>query len=274
MAIPETGPSIQFRACDALLCLLLTGLWTLPTFLNGFPLSYYDTAYYTFNAFNLSEPAHIAWRPLTYSLFLRGPVELFGFTGAIFLQNLIAVGFLLKISRLIFTEISRARFFMVGLLLFFTPLIHVSNFIMPDLFSSLGILALVALFYCEPKSRFFYGVCAVMFSMMHFSNILIMIPLALFHYAKIIHKQLVLGAVALILIVTGRLMFFFPQKSVEESAHYFLYSRMVAFGITDIYLAQTCPRQDLVFCDHSKSKFAIWNYGREPNDRQPRDPHL
>ncbi len=254
---------------DGLVCFILAGLWTLPSLLNGFPLSYYDSAYYVYNAFHLLEPASIAWRPLTYSLFLRAPFEVAGFLGVVFLQNALVVGFLFKFSRLIWPECQRKVFFAIGILLMLTPLLHVSNFIMPDIFSPLAFFAMIGFFLCRTSERPFYFLATAFFSFMHFSNFICVIPLVIFHFSKNYRRALFAGVGVVLTILSVRFLFFFPKKSFEESAHYFVYSRLVAFQITEVYFSQKCPDEKMVFCESKNRHFAIWNSDRSPNSVAP-----
>ncbi len=269
MGNAEKGPSVLSHILNGLVCLILAVLWTLPSLLNGFPLSYYDSAYYVYNAFHLLEPANIAWRPLTYSLLLRPPFEVAGFLGVIFLQNILVAGFLFKFSRLVWPECSRKVFFAIGLLLMLTPLLHVSNFIMPDIFSPLAVFAMLGFFLCKPGERTFYFLATAFFSFMHFSNFICVIPLVIFHFSKNYRRALFAGVAVVLTILSVRFLFFFPKKSFEESAHYFVYSRLVAFQITETYFSQKCPDEKMVFCNAQNRHFAIWNSDRSPNSVAP-----
>lgn len=238
--------------------------------INQFPLTYYDSAYYVYNAFNLTQPAQITWRPLTYSLFMRLPIEVFGFSGAIVFQNFVVALFLLAFARLFCKNFSRRIYLIVGSLLLLTPLVAVGNFLMPDIFSVLAIFSSLGFFYAKTKMRrrsFLLFAC--LFVAMHYSNVICLLPIVIFHFAKDYRKQVVAGALTLITIFAVRFLFFFPKQSFEESAHYFVFSRFVAFSISEVHFDKVCPEADLVFCKDRAKLFSIWNDGRNPNQIGP-----
>ena len=250
----------QVWLLDIGLLVAIAILWSLPTILNNFPLSYYDTAYYLFNAKNLSNPTFISWRPLTYSFFISIPFFKLGPLALIIFQNFVLSTMLFIFLRLVTPAISRKHLFLASLLLFLTPLVYTSNFIMPDVFTGMTFLFAISFFFGKKEYRLLSFTLALFSTFMHYSNLFILAPILILWIPKIREKKVWVPILLIFMFLGIRFATTAPRRSFEQTAHFFLFSRLTHYQITRDYFHNNCADlKNNYFCEHPNRVFNIWN---------------
>lgn len=254
---------------DFLICLIIALIWSIPTFLNQFPLSHYDTDFYLYNAHHLTSLANVIWRPITYSLFIRVGVSLLGFMGFIVLQNLVVTAFVLKLSRFFVENLKYWHFLILSFALFLTPLPYLTNFMMPDAFSALAILILPAVFLCKSRQKWFWAGAAIALGLMHFSNILIISMLTFIALTISLYQRKKTIIVPTLTILVILISLFKVCQGVRKASNYFLFSRFIAYDLVRPTLDTVCPSKDIIFCKDKDKSFYIWGNIEQDEHHSP-----
>ena len=230
--------------------LIFFQLWSLPSLLNGFPLIYYDSAFYI----NLSLPNHpfkpqIMWRPETYSYLISPFLNHFGFLSVILVQNLMAAIIVIRFIRINIPSLKLIPMLLILTGLLITSLIYCSNFIMPDFLAGLSILTVFMYLSIKTPERYLWLVLSLIFAMTHYSHPFILLPIFLIEASPRKRKSLITIFLTAAVILSFHITFMKPKTNFEKAAHYFIFSRFVTHKRVLPYLQKHCDK------DHHLSNF-------------------
>ncbi len=206
------------------------------------------------------------WRPLTYSLFLKGSLNLGGLTFFIIVQNILLAGLIRSFLNFFVRERANLYFAFIVFSLGLTSYIHYSNFIMPDIFTGFLAIGLCgALLSTQKWKKILWFGLFVVSMMMHNSNMvagsLLLIAVLTLNRSQKMMKTLLSVFIAPWLLLPLLHFGFTGRFIVSNSAYVYLYSQLSAFGITNEYLKNNCHRKNLKLCENPKSEFHIWETG-------------
>ena len=253
---------IKERGFQGLSCFLVAIIWSLPSLLNDFPMSYYDTAFYLHNAINITDPSPLAWRPIAYSLFMQPVFWGLGLLGFVVLQNFVVAICCFATARTLIPNFSNFSFVFLGVLLYLTPLPYISNFLMPDIFAGLTLLMFIGYFCAERQYKKYFLIPCLLFAFTHYSNVIFIFPILVLAH-PFFRKRIVQGLLVFVLLILSlRFTFFFPKNNYEQTAHLFLFSRFVHYKITDVYFSENCPIKDNIFCENNDIAFDLWKMNK------------
>lgn len=230
------------------------------SFYNGYPLVYSDTSTYIATGFELETPFD---RPITYGLFLRF-ASLNGLTlwGVIFFQALILSFLIFQLVKLIVGVKSFQKYGLIAIIILslFTGLSWTVSQIMPDVFTSIGLLSVVLILkgnYENRKLIIFYLIFFISVGM-HMSHVLLfsLIIILIFIFSKLFFKiderrnankqllsMLILSIAAIITM----------GSALSKSKHVFFMGSMVEQGILKQYLDENCNNSSYKLCTYKDS---------------------
>ncbi len=251
--------------------ILLGGLFlSLPSIINNYPLIFNDSGFYLLYAAFGGHEKSMIWRPLTYSLFLKGPLSLGGLTFFVIVQNIFLAGVIRSFLNLFVRERANLYFAFIVFFLGLTSFIHYSNFIMPDIFTGFLAIGLCgALLSANKKVKVLWWSLFVVSMMMHNSNMvagsLLLITALILNRSQKMVTTLLPILIAPWLLLPLLHLGFTGRFIVSNSAYVYLYSQLSTFGITNEYLKNNCEGKGLKLCENPKSEFHIWDTG--PNTK-------
>lgn len=253
--ISKTFINLLFIVCGALL--LCAAAWY-----NGYPLVYPDTGTYIAACFQKFIPID---RPIAYSFFIKHNSLSLSLWLPIFTQSLILSALLFKVSQK-FYQTNRFFFiFYILILIVSTGVSYISSELLPDIFTSILILAFVLIWFGDNtkwENLFLYTVFS--FSMaVHFSNILLiasilgLISIVYIFKRQMLNKEvlykfckiLILAVCAII--INPVIGFFYTNQWVikPQGSHAFMINRLYVSGILKDYLDDECISQENIYCE-------------------------
>jgi hypothetical protein len=136
--------STKYQTVEAVILLLIASfLFSGMAFYNGYPLVFYDTAFYI-GWHNLS------CRSILYNYFISPSLWFHSLWPVVFFQSLIVAHLLRLVLRVVFGIMSPLLFLLLTVLLcLLTSLPSFTGFIMPDIFAAVLILSLYLLVFCR-----------------------------------------------------------------------------------------------------------------------------
>jgi hypothetical protein len=246
-------------------------LLLLPSWLNGSPFLYFDSAFYILHGLFSSPSWAFLWRPLTYSFFLHPVLTLSPrpllLAGELCFTLAALVYF---VARRLAPDLSPARYGLLLVGLAFTPFIYYANFILPDVFAgfvplALGLIALER----RPIRRLGPYALLLVAAMMHYSNLalagVMILLIGLCRAPQKLWPALALGFVLPCLLIASLHYRSTGDFTVTNVADFIFYSRLQALGIADGFLTDECPSHPFKLCQHRELQFNIWKTA--PNDR-------
>lgn len=248
-----------------LVSIVFGGLFlSLPSIINNYPLIFNDSGFYLLYATFGGHEKSMIWRPLTYSLFLKGTLSVGSLTFFVIVQNIILAGLLRSFLNYFVRERANLYFAFVLFFLGLTPYIHYSNFIMPDIFTGFLAIGLYgALISTHKKEKALWWSLFVVSMMMHNSNMvagsLLLFVVLILNRSKKMLKTLLPVFIAPWLLLPLLHFGFTGRFIISNSAYVYLYSQLSSFGITNEYLKNNCEGRDLKLCKNPKSEFHIWD---------------
>lgn len=254
---------------SAALCFFMLALasliWSLPSLINGIPLTYYDSAYYLFNAFNLQNPTSVQWRPLTYSYLIAAPLKLLGLNGLIILQNLVTAIIVYFASQSVI-KVSRPLY-LCAILLFIplTSLIHYSNFIMPDIMMGLSVLCFATFLMTDNSLlKSILYLTSILFAATHITSILVLSVLFIgYLFSKKYYRSLIFICLGFFAFLSF-LLFTPTNTPLKKATHLLLYSRINAYSLDDAFLKERCQSSTYQLCQYPYMEFDLWKIDSNP----------
>ena len=244
-------------------------LLSLPTIINEFPFIYYDSGYYFLIGIFDAEPWLIIWRPIVYGLIIGQYLSLGGaLYNFVFVQNLLLAGLLLFFCKDLMQDKYKNRIFLLIVLgSFLSPLPWISNFILPDFFSGLIPLFIAAfLLRKNVRRQAVMAVGALLSLIMHHSNMIasiLLTPLLWLKYGSVTLKRLLIATLILPWFIVPLIHGAKTQSfSVSNASHAILFSRFMALGVAQEYLADLClkEKKQHALCQYHKSGFDLWDW--------------
>ena len=261
--------SIIEKSGWTLLCaLLLMGA----AFYNTFPLVTTDSGVYILSGFKKFVPLD---RPIVYGMFVRHASLAASLWFTIFFQSLI-LSYVVWHAINSFANASVGRMgkvLIILILVFFTGISWYASQIMPDIFTSIGILALLLLL-CTPGTLFrniFLSIFLAGAALMHNSNLLqfsllllVILPVAI--RSRLFRNGIIRWSryILLISVITAS-WFIAPvinymvdgEYRTTGTPHAFLVAKYIENGILDRYLRENCP-SSLVTAIPDSGLYYIW----------------
>lgn len=245
----------------ALMLLLAALLLCWAACYNGYPLVYPDTGGY------LGLDGGPSFRSFFYNLFLCPALGLHSLWPVVFIQSLITVHLLGLVLRTVFGLASPWNLPLVMLpLCLLSNLAWFTGFIMPDIFTSVLILAFFLLFFCGARlgrgEQLYLTGLAVLAITVHFSHLPLalglllagaMWKLAARHLAAFPPPALARGvfavAMALALLLANGYRTY-GRLTMAPGGYAFPLARLVADGPAVRYLREHCPEKHYALCDY------------------------
>ncbi|MEP7263704.1 MAG: hypothetical protein ABI772_04370 [Bacteroidota bacterium] len=248
--------TLKFLLCvlAGTLCLMLDA------FYNGFPIVYSDTSTYIASGFEFETPFD---RPITYGLFLR----IFSLNGlslwfVIFFQALILSYLIFLLIRVITDEKSFLKFGLLTIIFLsmFTGLSWTVSQLMPDIFTSIGLLCATLILFGNFKRAILILLHVLFFLSvaMHLSHVLLfsVLLIAIFFFRNYIlpkhdfpKRNFNISMLFLLTIFSITTM----GSAMSKSKHVFFIGAMVEHGIVKKYLYDNCDTKQYKLCAYKDS---------------------
>ncbi|MCC2545882.1 hypothetical protein LJY25_05455 [Hymenobacter sp. BT175] len=224
---------------------------------NGFPLVTSDTGAYINSGFHWDVPRD---RPIIYGIFLRLASLRYSLWLAVGVQCAILAALLLRAVRVLAPR-TVAPGWRVGIVLlssWATGLAWFSGQVMPDIFTGIGLLTMLLLYFDDHLGRLGRGLLLALLllcAIMHSSNLLTFSLLGLLvaavawvvrHRTPVLPGRRVVPVLAVVL--SGWLVLpaihaaFGGGFAISRSSYMFLMGRLVESGVLDKYLAKRCDK--------------------------------
>jgi hypothetical protein len=243
----------------ALYYALLVLIILFPALYSRYPLAYSDTGSYVASSLELLAPRD---RPLGYGIFIRIFSWKFTLWPVIFAQGIIAVFLLRKMSQRFLNNTGPLHhitlLLSVLLLALCTGLSWYTSQIMPDIFTSFGMIAFILFYWGEEESRFslndiLYVIIIFIAASVHFSNLLLLLALLIFTAIKNrqniklrIFQLKLLSVFAIILLaylgMSWANLSAHKQFKPSVSSNVFLFGRFAESGILEKYIKEDCAQ--------------------------------
>lgn len=252
------------------LCLCLLSF----AFYNEFPLLTGDSAVYIESAFSLKAMAE---RPVFYGIFLRTTTLGLSLWGAIIAQNLLLSWLLIKLIRAFVPGLNRVGvFFIVLILVMTTGVAWESNKIMPDIFASIQILAML-LFLIESKkiTRWLLSVLIIWSAAMHNSHFIIgLLIVSILWLITFIKRDAVVKIrlvwLTVILMIAPILVVFSNLWSgngavLGKATPVFLVGKLCENGMLKVILDENCEKENWKLCAYrNELPHTAWQFVWDP----------
>jgi len=229
-------------------------------FYNSFPIVYSDTSTYIASGFELETPFD---RPITYGLFLR----FFSLNGlslwfVIFFQALILSYLIFLLAKLVTSEKSflKSGLFTILFLSLFTSVSWTVSQVMPDIFTSIGLLCmtLILLGMFKPKTMFLLYIIFFISVAMHMSHLLLfsltlitIFCLRRFILPKQSYPKANFQIITLLLLTAASIVTM--GSAFSKSRNVFFIGAMVEHGIVKNYLNDNCNTKRYKLCAYKDS---------------------
>ena len=250
-------------------------------FFNEFPLVTSDTGTYITSGFTLNVPDD---RPLMYGFFLRH-ISLWHSLWLVIIAQalLLAAVITIFIKNFCNRNISNiVLFFFFFLLAAFSGISWYCSQLMPDIFTSMGILAFSALLLTHLKrgEKIFFAIILIFCGMVHNSNVLLFTLLLIFVMLTRFFpagKQIHLKKIKLAAIFIGCTWLLTPsfhyiaggKFSVGNGSYIFLMGRLVENGILEKFLEKNCGNNEYKLCAYkdqlpNSAISFLWDFNNSP----------
>ena len=228
-------------------------------FVNGFPIVYSDTSTYIASGFEVETPFD---RPITYGLFIRA----FSLNGlslwfVVFFQSLL----LSYLIFLLIKQVAEESYLKYGLITIiilsvFTGVSWTASQLMPDIFTSIALIAAILILLGKFKKReliflytiFFFSIA------MHISHLIFFALFLIILFA--LRKYFFLGSFYSRVKQKITIMFFLViisiiamSSAISKSKHVFLMGAMVEHGIAQSFLNDNCGSAEYKLCAYKDS---------------------
>lgn len=250
----------QERVLNLAFIIIATMIAIWPALYNNFPLATPDSGAYVHNGIKLSLPID---RPITYSIFILLTSWDISLWPVIVIQGLIFVLMLQSVCARFLPQKATYPIVLaiIAVVAFGTQAAWFTAQLMPDIFTSLFLLAIILYFSEDPNDRkknrkWLFLIAA--FMLMHYSNILIGILLSgvLFAYFKFIKvrqylpklRNLLLTGICGYVLISSVNLLAGRGFSISPASPVFLMARMAENGVLDEYLAAKCPTEHYDLC--------------------------
>ncbi|GIV27388.1 MAG: hypothetical protein KatS3mg027_1202 [Bacteroidia bacterium] len=231
-------------------------------FYNGFPIVYSDTSTYLSSGFELETPFD---RPIMYGLFVR----VFSLNGISLWFVVFTQAFILSLLIFLLTKEffdSSLKQMLVGLLLItfitaFTGVSWVVSQVMPDIFTSIGLLALMLILSNNLNKLhrvilyfiYFLSLSMHMSHLMIFSGIILVLYFSS-GYLPFKNNQIHKFKIKLLVLFSLTVLSFFTMNSsVSKSKHAFIMGAMLENGVLKPYLDEYCGKKLYKLCEYKDS---------------------
>jgi hypothetical protein len=239
--------------------LTLVGLFCWPTWLNGFPLTYYDSGFYIYNSLPGFAPHHVSWRPLTYSYLISWPLHAVGPFFLVFLQTFFIVALLLRVYRLVKESALVGGDFLLLAFMGLTGLALFANYIIPDVFA--GVLVVTLYLIWLEKSlplKGFYLLLSVLLSLTHYTFLPLLVVGLIFLLRDQLKTKTYVLVVTVAVVLVG-VLGLTQSSGFSRAFHSFMYSNLISKIAHSIYYQSMCPGGHDFVCSHPK--YEIWANG-------------
>lgn len=238
-------------------------------FLNGYPLVTSDTGAYINNGFLLQVAQD---RPIVYSIFLRFFSLQFSTWLVAFIQGCL-IAFLLKQTINIIlpshNKMDNRPFYLISILtIAFTSLSWYTSQLMPDIFTSITVLAVLIYFFQKSdRNSYLYLLIILSGCLMHTSHILMLllasICLAIYFYVQrrsenirgYLRKTLILLAISItsILLTSTANSIAGHGFTLSPASHVFLMGKLCENGVLKTYLNDACAEKNYQLCEYKNN---------------------
>jgi hypothetical protein len=248
-------------------------------FHNDFPLVYSDTGTYLRSGFEGELPID---RPIFYGLFLRHISLSESLWLVVFVQAYITSWVIHLNLGLLFNGLRRNFVFLttITFITLATGFSYNVSILIPDIFTAIAVLAVLALLLSHELNRWQYVLLAIIFIFSictHYSNLpifsVLLLTLAIgYFWRKRNNKDqpyefkkllTVIGLFLAAVFIIPSVNYSYNGKfKYSEGSHVFLFNHMIEIGAVQQYLAENCEKEDFAICPYREDLDwdFLWNY--------------
>jgi hypothetical protein len=254
-----------------------------PVYINDYPLVYSDTGTYIDSGFRSYVPDD---RPIMYGLLIRHSSLATSLFLAVLFQGLLISGVIYASCRLLVNGFGRANYTFAAciyVLSLCTGLPWIAAWIMPDVYTGVSFLLLVAMLFGKELPAWRFGLLAVVYyiiTLTHLSNmashLLLVMPLLIValcvrpalreRWMPLRRTAVVTAMVALNVVLLPSLNFLFKGGFVSSrGSSVFMSARLCGYGLLQEYLDNNCDHKQYRICaykdslPHDGGRF-LWDY--------------